>query len=124
MPKSVRINPKRHKKLMIEYDRQSNIKIGWKIMNKYVKYLSRVVCSDNTVDNEINKDSLKKYLKSYNNQFIHELKSMNIQYKHSGYFREWVTTKNTILKHINGYKHNSDSIIISSIIHLSKVCML
>ena len=106
-------------RLMREYIRQSNIKSGWKIMSKYTKYLSNLIIVDERGFDEELKNKIKSNLEIYDRQFIRELKSHKIQYKNSSYFKDWITTKNTILKSINKY---TDTTLRLSVIKLSNNC--
>lgn len=91
--------------------RNINNKQGWDILKKYSKYIHDHVTLCET---EV---SMSK-LNMYNKQFLSELKSNNIQYKNTKYYKLWVDMCNTLKYNYNSFKHNSDSIMNHSVINL------
>ena len=91
--------------------RTNNYKLGWNSFSKYSKFIYDHVtlCETNI--------SLSK-LNMYNKQFISELKSNNINYRNTKYYRVWQDMYSTLTKHVNSPKHNAYSIMQHSVINL------
>jgi hypothetical protein len=115
---SVRRQSNRLKEANMRFD----YKQGWKIVDKYAKYLERSTLAK--IDYESKHPEILENLHNYNIQMFYEFKSCQINYINQRFYRVWVDTYNTITKNLKNNRYNAVEIIAGSVSNLTYVTTL
>jgi len=110
---------KRQSNRLIEANMRIDYNQGWKIVDKYAKFLERSTLSK--IDYESKYPEILENLHNFNIQMFYEFKSCKINYKNKKFYRVWRDTYNTISKNLKSNKNNAVEIIAGSVSNLTYI---
>jgi hypothetical protein len=119
---SINQSVKRQSNRLKEANLRFDYKQGWKIVDKYAKFLERSTLAK--IDYESKHPEILENLHNFNTQMFYEFKSCQINYKNQRFYRVWVDTYNTITKNLRNNRNNAVEIIAGSVSNLTYVTTL